>query len=928
MADTKVKVEVETTADTKGIRDVRAELMALGQAGGVSVEKMKEMGVHVGTLGGKMAFLTAEGKKLAIETEKVAVATGAAAAEANALSGAFGKIQINKAVSEATVLARELATGSFQARTLGSLLGALGPTLTVGAIAGFALLSVIDSIGKAIIEAVKKAGDFEKEFAKGQQAILHMVETARDLTDAVKIGDRMDQQLEQARAFAATFRVQEMAAWKKWADEAFKFVRGIEAPGGSTTGPFETKRREEESKALEEVRQKAVSLNAEIDQTNANIIKWDELTQRVWAGDGVNALKEMQAEVDTLRQKVEQANAVRQADPGNVSLIEAYNRVNQRLEDANAKLKDLSKNQDQYTASVEASVKALDRMAEAINTSIAASAKALDKQTEAELDLFLRREQFTSQIEHQAAINNAAGNDELVIREKVNKTYDDTRNQALLLGNSEEEATRLAQVAASSAEHELEVKAGTGVEQSALNVQMKEYETILQDIRQQQTVVGEQAFIGVDQKNVQMLQLYREEIVKVINAMQQSSRQRGSLTDPTEIARANQEAQKLAATYQRLSSQIITMQHQFQSGLQGWANSFGSTGQQLANTLQQTVGAALQSFNQWIVTGKFNMQQLLQQIALLGLQLVEQLIIQRVVAMINARLAETQAVASSKVIAAAWASAATAVTIATEGQAAYTAPAAVAIGLAGVQAALGIGSLHEGGRVSDRRMHSGGLAADEVPIIAQEGEIMIRRDVAQAPGMADFLLGLNDGMFHQGGAIHRMHRGGDEFDPGRWADPNPGLGQPGGLQFRTSDIPGFWGDVYNPYKFGGYSNMMNRWLMGQGFAGPMGTPGWLQGPTMIPTTFNVQGYPRAVPVGPSSDINLARTGHFPRRLPKHEGGLISRMHSGGAVGGGGGGIHIYAFTDLKALTRHMGSREGQKIIFDTVQGRRIDLGLK
>jgi hypothetical protein len=31
---------------------------------------------------------------------------------------------------------------------------------------------------------------------------------------------------------------------------------------------------------------------------------------------------------------------------------------------------------------------------------------------------------------------------------------------------------------------------------------------------------------------------------------------------------------------------------------------------------------------------------------------------------------------------------------------------------------------------------------------------------------------------------------------------------------------------------------------------------------------------------------------------------------------------------LKALTRHMGSREGQKIIFDTVQGRRIDLGMK
>jgi len=56
------------------------------------------------------------------------------------------------------------------------------------------------------------------------------------------------------------------------------------------------------------------------------------------------------------------------------------------------------------------------------------------------------------------------------------------------------------------------------------------------------------------------------------------------------------------------------------------------------------------------------------------------------------------------------------------------------------------------------------------------------------------------------------------------------------------------------------------------------------------------------------------------------------MHSGGAVAGSGTGgsrgIHIYAFTDLKSLTRHMASREGQKIIFDTVKGRRIDLGIK
>ena len=71
--------------------------------------------------------------------------------------------------------------------------------------------------------------------------------------------------------------------------------------------------------------------------------------------------------------------------------------------------------------------------------------------------------------------------------------------------------------------------------------------------------------------------------------------------------------------------------------------------------------------------------------------------------------------------------------------------------------------------------------------------------------------------------------------------------------------------------------------------------------------------------------------------PKHSVGPIgrfssssgTRMHSGGAVGRGGAPqVHVYAFTDLKALTKHMASREGQKVIFDTVQGRSIDLGIK
>jgi hypothetical protein len=117
--------------------------------------------------------------------------------------------------------------------------------------------------------------------------------------------------------------------------------------------------------------------------------------------------------------------------------------------------------------------------------------------------------------------------------------------------------------------------------------------------------------------------------------------------------------------------------------------------------------------------------------------------------------------------------------------------------------------------------------------------------------------------------------------------------------------------------------------MHPGFSPTPGLPGSWQGPTKIPVFFDPQGYPYAPPVI-TPDIPGGGSRHLPERKPAHSGGLIGRMHSGGSTKGGAFGapqVHVYAFTDLKALTRHMGSREGQKIIFDTVQGRRIDLGL-
>jgi hypothetical protein len=54
----------------------------------------------------------------------------------------------------------------------------------------------------------------------------------------------------------------------------------------------------------------------------------------------------------------------------------------------------------------------------------------------------------------------------------------------------------------------------------------------------------------------------------------------------------------------------------------------------------------------------------------------------------------------------------------------------------------------------------------------------------------------------------------------------------------SEPIQGEFGRNFNPW-----SNFFN-----QGYIGQLGTPGALQGPTSIPTTFDSQGYPFAVPV--------------------------------------------------------------------------------
>ena len=455
-----------------------------------------------------------------------------------------------------------------------------------------------------------------------------------------------------------------------------------------------------------------------------------------------------------------------------------------------------------------------------------------------------------------------------------------------------------------------------------LSAAMHDLQAAMAAVRQEQTLLAANPFISPDNKQALSINLYAQELVRLKAAMDNLRAQRDNpFANTAQIEAANQKLQDSAARVKTIGIELAKLATPFRTELANWAQSFGSTAHQISSTIQSTINTSLQALNQYLVTGKFNAQALLQQIILLGLQLVEQLIIQRVIGVVNSNANVAQAAIEGPAIAAALSPAVTAQTIATDGVAALNAPGLVAAANAAILAVLAAPKQHEGGAIGGRRFHAGGLAHDEVPIIAQEGEIMIQRSIAQIPGMAEFLLGLNAGEFHQGGFVFggRYHRG---------------SGMDVGSNVFGPDSPfGKWGGP----DFGGFSNYdpstarMMMMLSGGGFMGPIGSNWFLQGPTMIPTTVGSSGYPRAVEVGPGTDVNvLGVSHHTPPKIVKHAGGAITRFHSGGSVGGGaagGGGIHIYAFTDLKQLTRHLASKEGQKIIFDTVKGRRIDLGI-
>jgi soluble cytochrome b562 len=229
---------------------------------------------------------------------------------------------------------------------------------------------------------------------------------------------------------------------------------------------------------------------------------------------------------------------------------------------------------------------------------------------------------------------------------------------------------------------------------------LREDSLLMTQIHNAQQLISANPFLSADQKQAQSVPLIISEISQLNAEIQRGQvLMHGGSLDPAQYDQVGKAVDNLKTKVQLLKFQL--QESSFSGGLIAdltkWTNSFGTAAQQIGHTIQGTINASLQQFNQLLLTGKFNAQQLLQQIAQLGLTLIEQMLLQRAMQAINHGQSVQLAATTGPMIASLMMPAATVVSIATEGEADVQAPIAIA---AAIAASSGLAFAAEGGLIS------------------------------------------------------------------------------------------------------------------------------------------------------------------------------------------------------------------------------------
>jgi hypothetical protein len=636
-----------------------------------------ELGIRNATLGVMRAetLSQAELNKLTT-TEAGLLAKSAIAAEATAAGGLLAGAQLNRAKGEAITLAREIATGSVNARTLGALLGAMGTSITIAALVGYELYQVIGHAGDFALELAKDVEKGTEDLIKQQKQWRELALAAGDFGDVIKLGEKIQPELDKAAEKLAEFRAKELTAWQKFFDWITK--QWSEIPG---FGPQFNKAALEDAKSTADLldRLRLASANKAIDAAQREAAAWEQVKVEPLS----QAIDEYTKKLDTLRAK--QAGIDRTKSTPD---FDAWVAVGKQIELAQKRLDELTKSQTKLGGETE---------------------NWLVKERQAAIDEAKLRGEDVTAAQHQLDVDKKIG--------ELRKT-----NQlALKEGKvTQAEINALAEREVTNAEREKAAKSGVRDAQKDLNAQLREQAALIESIHQKQQLIDANVFLSPDQKQAATLESMRAEMA-ALDAQIAADKEllKGSTLDPETYERVLAEVQKLQFQYDLLGVKTQALSKPFSAELATYFNSFGTSAKQAADVVTGSLNAALQGTNQLLLDAAFRTGKWQQtvvgverQIAQLFITFIEKQAEQFLAAEIQKLASKTTSVAAGGQIADAHAPAAAAVGISSYGVAGLVAEVIVVAAIAAIMAALG-GGFEEGGFTGGRRRKFAGAVHGE-----------------------------------------------------------------------------------------------------------------------------------------------------------------------------------------------------------------------
>jgi hypothetical protein len=680
--------------------------------------------------------------------EKLVIAQEAGVAP-TLLAGA----NLNKAKGEAIVLAREIATGSVNARTLGALLGSLGTSITIASLVGYEFFQVIAHAADEEVRLNEEVNKYGEELVKATVQWHEMALAATDLGDEIKLAEKIQAELDKVESKLAEFRNKDLEGWRSWVSSILVMFASIAGEGARVQQAARDILGGPNDRAIEALQRYEEELRKREASELAAARTSSEAWEKIKAGALDVGIDEYTRKVDALKTKL--AGIDRAANPQDwIETAKALDLAQKRSDELSKSQIKLSQETSDYTF----------------------------KERQSLIDQARLRGEDVDALQHQLSVD--------VRIAELRKSQQDALKQGKV---TQAEINSEAEREVTNAERTKEAKQGTRDAQKELNAQLREQAALIESIHQKQQLIDANVFLSPDQKQAATVENMRAEMA-ALDAQIAADKEllKGSTLDPETYERVLAEIQKLQFQYDLLGVKTQALAKPFSAELANYFNSFGTSAKQAADVVTGSLNAALQGTNKLLLDSIFrtgNWKQSLvgveEQIAQLFLTFIEKQAAQFIAAEIQKATSTTTSTAAGGKIAAAHAPAAAAVGISSYGVAGIVAEVIVLAAIAAIMAALG-GAFEEGGYTGGRRRRPAGIVHGE--------EFVFPADVVDKLGLP-FLQKLTDAAkgSASGTAIKAATAGFDPRDfeggiPRGGIDIGGGYGPGGGAPYWPGEV--------------------------------------------------------------------------------------------------------------------------------------------